>query len=86
VQFTIIDTNTYPDMPPAAGLPEGTKIGLSFENTRSGKTYPYTGEGKITSSAVDRFLDDISEGKVQPWEQPLMQGVPDISALRHDEL
>ncbi|KAH8897902.1 hypothetical protein GQ53DRAFT_778127 [Thozetella sp. PMI_491] len=68
LQFTIIDSNQHPAMPAAAGLQEGTKVGLSIENMRTGGIFPYTGKAEISATVLEEFLSDIIGGFVKPWD------------------
>lgn len=60
------------------GLKKGSKTGMSLQNPNTGDVFPYVGKKGITPDVVERFLNDVIEGKVQPISQKLGQG--------HDEL
>ncbi len=80
LQLVIVDPTKYPNMAAALGLRPGAETGLSIRNPESGDTFPFTGK-KITSAAAERFLDNILEGKVQPWT-----GGGQGQGIKHEEL
>ena len=81
--FTIIDVNEHPTMPALAGLPDGVASGVSIEDLRMGKVFPYLGKEKTISVVeLEAFLTDIVNGAVTPWE-----GVQEVKVeVGHDEL
>ncbi|KAM7201275.1 protein disulfide-isomerase [Rhypophila sp. PSN 637] len=82
LHFTITDINEYPDMPPILGLKAGSKTGLVLENTNTGDKFHYKKSlAKLpTAAQVEKFLDDVIDGKVKAWEDPAAKG------REHEEL
>lgn len=66
--FTIIDANEHPMMPTLAGLPAGVVSGVSIEDLRMGQVFLYVGREKISAGELERFLADVANGVVTPWE------------------
>ncbi|KAK0725176.1 hypothetical protein B0H67DRAFT_569813 [Lasiosphaeris hirsuta] len=63
--FTIIDTQEHPLMPAMVGL--GTGTGISIENLRTGHLFPYP-EGESSATRLEKFLLDVINGAVPPWD------------------
>ena len=66
LHFAITDLNEYPEMLGIVGLKPGAKTGLALQNPNTGEMFPYTGKKKITPEVVDKFLNDIIDGKIAP--------------------
>jgi len=81
--FTVIDVNEHPTMPALAGLPDGVASGVSIEDLRMGKVFPYLGKQKTISAVeLEAFLADVVNGAVTPWE-----GLQEVMIeVGHDEL
>ncbi len=65
LHFTLTDVNEYPEMLNLLGLKEGSKVGLSLQNPNTGDVFAYQGKKKITPQVVERFLNDVIDGKVE---------------------
>ncbi len=81
LQFDTIDAIEYPDMIQMLRFAQGAKKAVSVQNPSNGDVFPYRGQQKISAEAVEAFLVDIINGKVQPWTG--QQGGEDI---KHEEL
>ncbi len=81
LHFAITDLNEYPEILQTVGLKPGSKQGLALENPNNGDVFPYKGSKKITADLVDKFLNDVIDGKIDPLPKPGGQGGGD-----HDEL
>ncbi|KAL0938140.1 protein disulfide isomerase [Colletotrichum truncatum] len=66
ITFVTVDLSEYPEMPAMFGLPNGIEDAVALQNPATGQVFPFTGE--ITIDAVEEFITDISEGKVEPWD------------------
>ncbi|KAF6812105.1 protein disulfide isomerase [Colletotrichum plurivorum] len=66
ITFVTVDLNDYPEMPTHFGLPQNIDDAVALQNPATGQVFPFTGE--ITIDAVEEFITDISEGKVEPWD------------------
>ena len=68
LHFTLNDANEYPEMVTFMGLEAGSKTGLSLQNPNTGDVFPYRQKTKkrITPAMVERFLEDVIDGKVRP--------------------
>jgi len=82
LHFTMTDVNDYPEMPVLLGLKAGSKTGLVLENTNTGDKFHFKKSlQKLPSAAqVEKFLDDVIDGKVKAWEDPAAKG------REHEEL
>lgn len=71
LQFTTIDAAEYPEMLPVYGQPAGSSGVLSVHHPRTGHVFPSPRPTRMTervdAAAVERFLLDIIEGRVEPW-------------------
>ena len=68
LHFAITDQNEYGETMPLMGLKQGQKGGLALQNPNTGEMFPYKGGKKVTPDVVEKFLDDVIEGKIKPWE------------------
>jgi len=69
LHFTITDANEYSNMLPIVGLKAGAKTGLSLENPNTEDMFPYPkSTKKLSAKTVEKFLDDIIDGKVKAWK------------------
>lgn len=85
LNFVVVDANEYPEMLPMLGLTSGETPALALQNPSNGQVFPYEGGDDITSFVVERFVLDIVEGLVKPWEGP--REVPaSATGDGHDEL
>lgn len=89
--FTIVDATEYPEMVQALGLQAGATRALSVQNPSNGNVFPYTGNQEISLPVVERFLIDIIEGRIKPWQaqsgqQRSQTGAVDNLDAVHDEL
>jgi len=66
LSFVTIDAVEYGDMAVNLGLQPGKFPALVLQNVMLGQTFPYDQRRKITVEAVENFVLDISQGKVQP--------------------
>jgi len=66
LHFTLNDVNEYPEMVTFMGLKAGSKTGLSLQNPNTGDVFPYREKRKITPAVVERFLEDVIDGKIRP--------------------
>ncbi|KAK4239245.1 protein disulfide-isomerase [Achaetomium macrosporum] len=82
LHFTIIDAGKYSEKLSAVGLEAGQKTGLALEDPKTGNIFPFSGNGRITATVVEAFLDEIASGKIQPWEREAGAG----QTGSHDEL
>ncbi|GAB1318289.1 hypothetical protein MFIFM68171_08499 [Madurella fahalii] len=76
LHFVTADVNEYADAVEMMGVKRGSR-GLSVQNPNNGDIFPYTRKERISANAVEAFLVDIIQGKVQAWK-------PDRAT--HDEL
>lgn len=82
LNFVTVDANEYGDLTLPLGLPDGAFPALAVQNPVYGQVFPYPSDAKITPEAVEAFVIDISQGKVQPWDG-IRLAVP---SAQHDEL
>ncbi|KXX73302.1 Protein disulfide-isomerase [Madurella mycetomatis] len=82
LHFTITDANEYPEMLTKFGLKADQNPGLALENTNTENVFPFTGSQELTASAVESFLEDVTSGKLKPWDR----GAGDVQKMNHDEL
>ncbi|KAK3314454.1 hypothetical protein B0H66DRAFT_313472 [Apodospora peruviana] len=69
LHFTITDVNEYPTMPAMLGLRAGSKSGMVLENTNTGEKFHYKKSmQKLKADNVEKFLDDVIDGKVKAWD------------------
>jgi len=78
LQFTTIDVNEYPEMPPVYGQKAGSAKVLSLYHPSNGQIFPYRQMKSPNAAEVEQFLLNIIDGKVRPWS-----GVPEAG---HEEL
>lgn len=81
--FATTDVSQYPEMPAAMGHQVASTKVLAVSSPSTGGVYPYRGNKNLTSAVVEDFLNDISAGKVKPWD-----GMPtaEDGEIRHEEL
>ena len=65
ISFVTIDAVEYAHMAPALGVEAGVFPALALQNPRLGQVFPYHGN-KITPQVVEKFVQDIVEGRIQP--------------------
>lgn len=81
--FATTDVTQYPEMPAVMGHQAASTKVLAVSSPSTGGVYPYRGRKNLTSAVVESFLNDISAGKVKPWD-----GVttPEEGGITHAEL
>jgi len=67
LHFTITDANEYSEVLPALGLEAGSKTGLALQNPNNGDVYPLTASQKVSAKIIEDFLEEVTSGKLQPW-------------------
>lgn len=81
--FATTDVNQYPEMPAVMGhQPASSKV-LAVAQPSTGGVYPYRGSKNLTSEVVEAFLNDISAGKVKPWDGMTAR---EDGGIKHEEL
>ncbi|KAI1488922.1 ER-resident thioredoxin [Biscogniauxia mediterranea] len=83
LNFVTVDANEYADLAAPLGIRPGRFPALSVQNPMFGQVFPYPPGAKITAENVGRFVMDIVQGKVKPWDG---QFADDESDQAHDEL
>lgn len=78
--FVTTDMNEYPQMLSMTGHKEGASNVVSVVNPLNGAVFPYRGN-EITANTIEKFLGDVSSGKVKPWD-----GVHVDDGIKHEEL
>lgn len=78
--FVTTDMNEYPQMLSMTGHKEGASNVVSVINPLNGAVFPYRGK-EITANTIEKFLGDVSSGKVKPWD-----GVHVDDGIKHEEL
>jgi protein disulfide-isomerase A1 len=82
--FATTDVNQYPEMPAVMGhQPASAKV-LAVSNPSTGGVYPYRGNKDISPAVIEAFLNDISAGKVKPWDG--MTITSEDREITHEEL
>jgi len=66
LSFVTIDAGEYAHMAPALGLKAGMFPALAVQNPMYGQVFPYDQQRVITAEAVESFILDIVQGRVQP--------------------
>jgi protein disulfide-isomerase A1 len=66
LNFVTVDAVEYGHMLEALGLKDDGSPALAVFNPMYGQAFPYEQRKKITSEAVESFVMDIVQGKVQP--------------------
>ncbi len=85
LNFLTVDVGEYPDMPASVGHRRGVSGVLALQSPRNWQAYPMPEGSDITAEAVERFILDITEGKVTPWDgKPRAEDVVDENV--RDEL
>ncbi|GAB1313682.1 Protein disulfide-isomerase [Madurella fahalii] len=82
LHFTITDANEYSGLLTKFGLKPDQKTGLVLENTNTEDIFPLTKPQELTVSAIESFLEDVTSGKLKPWNR----GAGDGKGTSHDEL
>jgi protein disulfide-isomerase A1 len=67
LSFVTVDAVEYEHMIPALGLQDGSLPALAVFNPMYGQAFPYDQGRKIKPEAVESFVLDIVQGKVQPY-------------------
>ncbi|KAK0668733.1 protein disulfide-isomerase [Cercophora samala] len=80
LQFIIRNINEYPDM---FGGPSGSTTALVLENFTTGALYPFPGGDNLTADDVEKYLDAIGSGKLQPAKKSTGK---EQHQFGHDEL
>ena len=65
LNFVTVDIVEYGHMLPALGLAQDSGSALAVYNPMYGQVFPFN-EVEITPKAVEGFVMDIAQGKVQP--------------------
>lgn len=60
-----VDITELGHMLPALGLAPDSEIALAVYNPMYGQVFPFAGD-EITTKAVEKFVLEIAQGKVQP--------------------
>ncbi|KAJ0125279.1 protein disulfide-isomerase [Diaporthe amygdali] len=81
--FATTDVNQYLEMPAVMGHKAASAKVLAVSSPSNGGVYPYRGGKDLTSEVVEAFLNDISEGKVKPWDG---MNAHDDGQIKHEEL
>ncbi|KAL2293358.1 hypothetical protein FJTKL_05284 [Diaporthe vaccinii] len=81
--FATTDVTQYPEMPAVMGHQAASAKVLAVSSPSTGGVYPYRGSKNLTSAVVEAFLNDISAGKVKPWDG---LAAPEDGAITHEEL
>lgn len=79
--FVTTDMNEYPQMLSMTGHKPGSSNVVSVVNPINGGAFPYRGKD-ITATTIEGFLQDISSGKVKPWDGLHL----DEEGIKHEEL
>lgn len=66
--FATTDVNQYPEMPAVMGHQAASTKVLAVSSPSTGGVYPYRGSKNLTSAVVEAFLNDISAGRIKPWD------------------
>ncbi|KAI1506430.1 ER-resident thioredoxin [Biscogniauxia marginata] len=82
LNFVTVDANEYADLALPLGIAPGAFPALSVQNPMFGQVFPLPRREKITPENVGRFVMDIVQGKVKPWDGQL----EDEGSHSHDEL
>lgn len=74
--FVTVDSSAHPDMMAGLGLDGGVSAkGLSVQNPRMGQVFPFAGsDSGFAQDALEKFIIEISEGKVEPWSRAGAKG------------
>ncbi|KAI5928202.1 ER-resident thioredoxin [Camillea tinctor] len=83
LNFVTVDANEYGDLAAPLGISPGRFPALSVQNPMFGQVFPYPSRDKTTAENVGRFVMDIVQGKVKPWDG---QFADDEDDHAHDEL
>ncbi|KAG8160450.1 hypothetical protein KVR01_009986 [Diaporthe batatas] len=81
--FATTDVSQYPEMPAAMGHQVASTKVLAVSSPSTGGVYPYRGNKNLTSVVVEAFLNDISAGKVKPWDG---MTTAEDGGIKHEEL
>jgi protein disulfide-isomerase A1 len=81
LSFVTIDAVEYAHMAPSLGLEAGIFPALAVQNPTYGQVFPYDQQRVITAEAVESFILDIVQGRVQPSANGVGR-----EAAAHDEL
>ncbi len=65
LSFVTVDVVEYGHMLPTLGLEAGKEPALAVFNPMYGQVFPFEGK-HVTAKAVEAFVTDIAQGKVQP--------------------
>jgi len=76
------DANEYPEMLEMLGFKKGTAGVLLLENPSNGDIFLYKGRRNVNADIVDEFINNVVDGKVEPWNKQKSQG----RAILHEEL
>ena len=66
LNFVTVDAQEYGHMLPSLGLRDTGTPALAVFNPMYGQTFPYDQKKRITAEAVEGFVMDIVQGKVEP--------------------
>jgi protein disulfide-isomerase A1 len=81
LNFVTIDAVEYAYMAPMLGLEAGVFPALAVQNPMLGQVFPYDQQRTITAEAVESFILDIVQGRVQS-----STGGAERKGSAHDEL
>lgn len=81
--FATTDVNQYPEMPAIMGHRAASTKVLAVSSPSTGGVFPYRGNKNLTSAEIEAFLNDISSGKVKPWDGTTTSEEGEIT---HEEL
>ncbi|KAK3299690.1 uncharacterized protein B0H64DRAFT_472779 [Chaetomium fimeti] len=66
LHFVTIDADEYADAAEILGIKRGSK-GLTVQNPNNGDVFPYRRKEKVSAGAMEIFLMDIINGKIEAW-------------------
>ncbi|KAF6788487.1 protein disulfide-isomerase [Colletotrichum sojae] len=81
--FVIIDANEYSDLASSMGLPREAPEALALQNPKIGKGFPFN--GIINPEITEKFILDISDGKIQSWDEQALKAINLDQIETHDE-
>lgn len=81
--FATTDVGQYPEMPAIMGHQVASTKVLAVSSPSTGGVYPYRGNKNLTSAVVEDFLNEISAGKIKPWDG---MTTAEDRGIEHEEL
>ncbi len=86
MNFVTVDSNEYGHMRPQLGLDEGSLPALVVYQPNIGQAFPFHQKRSIIPEAVEKFIHEIAEGKVVPFEGGGKPVHPPEKEVVHDEI